>query len=191
MKISKRTALLIVDVQKDFCPGGALAVPEGDEVVPIFNEYIDKFIAKGAAIFATRDWHPPNHVSFKSQGGMWPAHCVQNTEGANFHPHLHLPPNTVIISKATQPNIEAYSGFEQTNLADLLHQLGVKVLLIGGLATDYCVKSTVLDALEHGFQVYLLIDAVRGVDVQPGNSQRAIEKMEKAGAQKLCFADIE
>ncbi|MCD6166469.1 bifunctional nicotinamidase/pyrazinamidase [candidate division KSB1 bacterium] len=191
MRINKKTALLIVDVQRDFCPGGALAVPGGDEVVPVLNKYIDKFMAKGAMIFATRDWHPLNHISFKSQGGMWPPHCVQNTKGADFHPLLHLPPNAVIISKATQPNIEAYSGFEHTDLAKRLQQAGIKTLLIGGLATDYCVKATVLDALKYGFEVYLLVDAIRAVNVKPSDGQQAIEEMRKAGVRQICFQDIE
>jgi len=189
-KIGKRDAILIVDTQRDFCPSGALPVPEGDAVVPALNEYIKIFREAGAAIYATRDWHPPNHISFKEQGGTWPAHCVQNTTGAGFHPDLRLPKGTVVISKATDPDKEAYSGFDGTNLEKELRLKGVKKVFIGGLATDYCVKSTVLDAVKLGFETVLLEDAVRGVDVKPGDSERAIEEMVSAGAKKATLSDL-
>ena len=189
-KIGKRDAILIVDTQRDFCPGGALPVPEGDAVVPALNEYIKIFREAGAAIYATRDWHPPNHISFKEQGGTWPAHCVQDTKGAEFHPDLRLPKGTAVISKATDPHKEAYSGFDGTNLEKELRLKGVKRVFIGGLATDYCVKSTVLDAVKLGFETVLLEDAVRGVDVKPGDSERAIEEMVVAGAKKTTLSDL-
>ncbi|MEM3151578.1 MAG: isochorismatase family protein, partial [Candidatus Bathyarchaeia archaeon] len=146
VKVDKESALIIVDVQNDFLPGGALPVPNGDKVIPILNKYIELFNKVGAAIFATRDWHPPNHISFKTQGGIWPPHCIQNSKGAEFASNLKLPKNVNIISKAVNPNMEAYSGFEGTDLALKLKELGVKKVFIGGLATDYCVKNTVLDA---------------------------------------------
>jgi nicotinamidase/pyrazinamidase len=189
-KISKRDAILIVDTQRDFCPGGALPVPEGDAVVPALNEYVKIFREAGAAIYATRDWHPPNHISFKEQGGSWPAHCVQNTRGAEFHPDLGLPKGTAVISKATDPDEEAYSGFDGTNLEKELRLKGVKRVFIGGVATDYCVKSTVLDAIRLGFETVLLEDAARGVDVKPGDSKRAIEEMVAAGAKKTTLSDL-
>jgi len=191
VRVSKKDALIIVDVQRDFCPGGALPVPRGDEVVPILNKYIRKFKEAGATIYATRDWHPPNHASFKDFGGPWPPHCIQGSEGAEFHPELKLPEDTIIISKATDASKEAYSGFEETDLREDLLNKGIRRVFIGGLATDYCVKSTVLDALKYGFTVFLLIDAIRGVDVKPGDSERAINKMVDEGAIPISFSDLE
>ena len=191
VKIGKGDALIVVDVQRDFCPGGALPVPRGDEVIPVLNEYLERFRRAGAAIYATRDWHPPNHKSFREYGGEWPPHCIQGTEGAEFHPNLKLPSDALIISKATEPDKEAYSGFEGTNLKESLESRGVKRVFVGGLATDYCVKSTVLDALKYGFEVFLLVDAVRGVDLQPGDSERAIEEMVRRGAKKITLSDLE
>ena len=191
VKIGKGDALIVVDVQRDFCPGGALPVPRGDEVIPVLNEYLERFRRAGAAIYATRDWHPPNHKSFREYGGEWPPHCIQGTEGAEFHPNLKLPGDALIISKATEPDKEAYSGFEGTNLKESLESRGVKRVFVGGLATDYCVKSTVLDALKYGFEVFLLVDAVRGVDLQPGDSERAIEEMVRRGAKKITLSDLE
>ena len=191
VKIGKGDALIVVDVQRDFCPGGALPVPRGDEVIPVLNEYLERFRRAGAAIYATRDWHPPSHKSFREYGGEWPPHCIQGTEGAEFHPNLKLPSDALIISKATEPDKEAYSGFEGTNLKESLEGRGVKRVFVGGLATDYCVKSTVLDALKYGFEVFLLVDAVRGVDLQPGDSERAIEEMARRGAKKITLSDLE
>ena len=169
VKISSKDALIIVDVQRDFCSGGALPVPDGDKVVPVLNEYIQRFREAGAYIYATRDWHPPNHKSFKEYGGLWPPHCVQGTRGASFHPDLRLPEDVVVVSKATEPEKEAYSGFEGTSLKEDLRRRGVNRVFVGGLATDYCVKSTVIDALKYGFETYLLMDAIQGVDVKPGD----------------------
>ena len=191
VKLDERSALIIVDVQRDFCPGGALAVPYGDEIIPVLNRYIEKFEETGAPIFATRDWHPKNHISFKSEGGQWPEHCVQNSEGAEFHPALNLPANVKVISKGTDPDREAYSGFEGTSLEEELRSLGISKLFVGGLATDYCVKHTVLDAVERGFEVYLLEDAIRGVDLQKGDSERAITEMVNKGVKKVRITDIE
>jgi nicotinamidase/pyrazinamidase len=178
-------------VQNDFCPGGALPVPEGDKVVPVLNSYIELFRAAGAPIFFTRDWHPKDHVSFKTQGGVWPPHCIQNTWGAEFHPALKVGKGDFIISKGFERSVEAYSGFEGTDLDELLKRLKIKELFVGGLATDYCVKHTVLDGLRRGYRVYLLEDAVRGVDVNEGDSIRAIEEMVKAGAVKISLKDLE
>ncbi|MEK7280616.1 MAG: isochorismatase family protein, partial [Nitrospirota bacterium] len=140
-------ALIIVDVQNDFCPGGALPVIDGDKVVPVLNGYIKRFREEGAPVIATRDWHPNNHNSFKESGGIWPPHCVQGTLGAQFHPGLDLSGDVRIISKGASPKDEAYSGFQGTYLATELKKKGIQTLYIGGLATDYCVKHTVLDAL--------------------------------------------
>lgn len=189
-EISEKDALLIVDVQRDFCPGGSLPVPEGDKVVPVLNDYIRLFKKSGSQIYATRDWHPTDHMSFKEQGGPWPLHCIQGTEGAEFHPDLKIPEGTPVISKATSPSQEAYSGFEGTRLAEDLKEKGVKRVFIGGLATDYCVRSTVLDALKAGFETVLLLDAALGVNVKSGDSERAIDEMKRSGASTATLSDI-
>lgn len=189
-KVGKTEALIIVDVQNDFCRGGALPVPEGDQVVPVLNDYIKIFKKASARIFATRDWHPLNHVSFKARGGPWLPHCVQNTEGAKFHPDLKLPTETTIVSKATDPLGEAYSGFDGTELANTLKTQGVMRVFVGGLATDYCVKHTVLDARKLGFEAVLLLDAIRGVNAEPGDVAEAIDKMVNSGAEQATLTDF-
>jgi argininosuccinate lyase len=188
--IGRNSALIVVDVQNDFCPGGALPVTGGDEVVPVINQYINKFHEAGAPIFATRDWHPPNHISFKYRGGPWPLHCVQGTDGAAFHRGLKLPSEAIVISKATSPDEEAYSGFQGTDLAQRLRSIGVEKIFIGGLATDYCVKHTVLDAIKEGFRVVLLVDAVRAVDLKPGDGEKAIAEMVEKGARLANISRI-
>lgn len=189
VEIDKHTALVVVDVQKDFCPGGALPVADGDKVVRILNQYIEKFRRTGAPMIFTRDWHPLDHSSFKDQGGPWPPHCVQNSEGARFHPDLLVPPEGEIVSKADKKD-EAYSFFQGTDLATKLRERGIKRLLVGGLATDYCVKETVLDGLKHGFEIFHLDDASRGVNVNPGDSDRALQEMVAKGAKRIRFHDI-
>jgi nicotinamidase/pyrazinamidase len=191
MKPDRGCALIVVDVQNDFCPGGALPVPEGDRVVPILNQYIARFQSTGSPIFATRDWHPPDHISFKQRGGIWPPHCIQGTDGARFHPELRLPEKTQVISKGTHPTTEAYSGFQGTDFADRLRSSGVRRLFVGGLATDYCVKSTVLDGAREGFEVYFLEDASRGVEVNRGDTRRSIDEMKSAGARAIRLQEIE
>ncbi|MBT0159161.1 nicotinamidase [Candidatus Bathyarchaeota archaeon A05DMB-2] len=188
--ISKEDALVIVDVQNDFLPGGALPVPEGDQVIPVLNDYAKIFQKAGAKVFATRDWHPPNHISFKAQGGPWPPHCVQQSEGARFSPALKLPEGTEIISKATDPAKESYSGFDGTELAAKLKARGTKRVFVGGLATDYCVLNTVLDALKQGFDTVLLLDATRGINVKPGDVNRAIDLMTAKGADQATLDDF-
>lgn len=190
LRLTKKDALVIVDVQRDFCPGGALAVPNGDAVVDPLNRYIELFKASGLPIIATRDWHPPNHISFRERGGPWPPHCVQGTPGAEFHPDLNLPKDALIVSKATEPDSEAYSGFAGTELEAILRSKGISRLFIGGLATDYCVKATTLDALALGFTAFLLEDAIRGVDVNPGDSERAVDEMLSNGAVAITISDI-
>ncbi|BCX82225.1 nicotinamidase/pyrazinamidase [Methylomarinovum caldicuralii] len=187
IELQDHDALLIVDVQKDFLPGGALPVPEGDEVVPVLNRYIERFTRRGLPVFATRDWHPPNHCSFRDQGGPWPPHCVAGTKGAEFADGLRLPEDTVIVSKATGPEREAYSGFEGTDLAARLKDLGIRRLFVGGLATDYCVLNTVRDAIRHGFEVFLLTDAVRAVNVHPEDERKALEEMRRLGARFITL----
>ncbi|MCZ0934354.1 MAG: isochorismatase family protein [Gemmatimonadetes bacterium] len=174
-------ALLVVDVQKDFLPGGALAVPEGDAVIPPLNEALRAFSEAGLPIFATRDWHPPDHCSFVEQGGLWPLHCVAGTSGAAFPNSLRLPASSVLISKADDPAAEAYSAFSGTDLADRLSDRGVTRVFAGGLATDYCVLRTVLDARARRLDVVLLFDAVRAVNVESGDGAWAIDRMQAAG----------
>lgn len=182
-----RDALVIVDVQNDFCPGGALGVPEGDRVVPLLNRYAERFAARGAPVFAARDWHPAETRHFQAHGGAWPPHCVQDTRGAEFHPDLVLPPATTVLSKGMDPTEDAYSCF-QAETADAqafavsLGEIGVQRLFIGGLATDYCVKATVLDGRERGYPVTVLGNAIRAVDLAPGDGDRAVEAMFEAGA---------
>lgn len=185
IKPVKGDALIIVDVQNDFLPGGNLAVPNGDEVVPVLNRYVAAFDSQGLPIYTTRDWHPANHCSFKAQGGIWPPHCVAETEGAQFAPGLKRSADTVVVSKATTPGKDAYSGFEGTDLAERLSKQGIGRLFIGGLATDYCVLNTVRDALKHGFTVFLLQDAIRAVNVQPDDGQKAEEEMQRLGAKPI------
>lgn len=175
-------ALLVVDVQNDFLPGGTLAVPDGQEILPALQRYLDVFVDASAPVFVTRDWHPPNHCSFHAQGGPWPAHCVAETHGAEFPTSLHLPPSSIVISKGTDPAQEAYSGFQGTSLHDHLQATGITRLFVGGLATDYCVLETVLDARRLNYMVYLLVDAVHAVNVLPEDGPRAEESMVAAGA---------
>jgi nicotinamidase/pyrazinamidase len=184
MEINK--ALLIVDVQNDFCPGGALGVQDGDRVVPVLNQYIEKFDRAGMPIFITRDWHPPRTTHFNTAGGLWPPHCVQGSAGAEFHPDLKISSAAVVLSKGMAVDEDSYSGFAAADergvvLNDLLRQSGIESIYIGGLATDYCVKETVLDGLRQGFHVALLQDAVCGVNLHPEDSVRAIDAMIKAG----------
>lgn len=175
-------ALLIVDAQRDFLPGGSLAVPDGDAIIAPLNAYIAAFDARGLPIFLTRDWHPPNHCSFKEAGGRWPPHCVAGTAGAGWADGLQVPAGARIISKATDPATDAYSAFAGTPLLVLLRDLGVRRVFVGGLATDYCVHATVIDARAHGFQVVVLADAIRGVNAAPGEETGAIADMLAHGA---------
>lgn len=189
-KLDKNDALIIVDVQNCFCPGGELPVKEGDKIVPIMNKYIQKFQKAGAKIYATRDWHPPNHKSFKDQGGTWPPHGLRESKGAEFHSELRLPEEATVISKGENPSVEGLSGFDQTNLEGKLKKDGVSRVFVGGLATDYCVKHTVVDALKISFEAILLIDATRGVNRKPGDAKRAIEEMIRKGAKKATLSEI-
>jgi nicotinamidase/pyrazinamidase len=157
----------------------------------VLNRYAALFRERGLPVFATRDWHPPDHCSFAPQGGPWPPHCIAGTEDAAFAPELELPDAAQVISKATEAGREAYSGFDGTDLAECLHGKGVKRVFVGGLATDYCVLNTVLDGLKAGFEVYLLRDAVRGVNVHPGDDVRAIDKMQQAGAVAIGLEVLE
>lgn len=191
MKIGHEDALLVVDLQVDFCPGGALSVSGGDEIVPMVNRLIGLFPSKGGKVVFSRDWHPENHCSFKRYGGIWPPHCVQNSPGAAFHPDLIVPPEAIVVSKGTNPKEEAYSTFSGTDLHVTLNEAGARRIFLCGLATDYCVKASALDALKHGFGVYVIVDAVRGVDVSHGDSARALEEIEAQGGKLVSSKELE
>lgn len=183
-----KTALIVTDVQNDFCYGGTLAVRGGDAVVNPINQLIQKAARRGWRVFATRDWHPRNHISFRRQGGQWPPHCIADSQGAAFHPALNVPKDATIVSKAMTPHQEAYSGFEGTNLRSLLALQGVTHVVVAGLTTDYCVKNTVLDALRYGFSVTVVEDSIRAVNVKPGDGQEALETMRRGGAEIVPLA---
>lgn len=190
--MDKESALVVVDVQNDFCPGGALPVPEGDTIIPILNRYMELFQRQGLPIIASRDWHPEKTTHFKIYGGIWPTHCVQGTKGAEFHANLQLPEGAIVVSKGMDPEKDDYSALHGTTedsvpVPELLRQMGIRHLYVGGLATDYCVKETVLVGLNEGFKVTLLRDACRGVDLSPGDSARAVEDMKKRGAEIGAF----
>jgi nicotinamidase/pyrazinamidase len=193
--MKNKKALLIVDVQNDFCPEGALAVPEGDKIVPAINKYIRIFQKKKAVIFATRDWHPVKTKHFKDFGGMWPVHCLQNTPGAAFHSQLKLPKGAILLYKGMDPQKDAYSAFQAedasgTSLPKLLHLLGVRELYIAGLATDYCVRFSARDALSEGFKVKILMDAIKGVNLKAQDSERAIKEMVRLGTKKITLKNM-
>jgi nicotinamidase/pyrazinamidase len=188
---SRKPGLLVVDVQNDFCPGGSLAVSEGDRVVPKANRAIEIFQRHGLPILATRDWHPRETKHFKEFGGAWPPHCIQGTKGARFHPDLRLPKAVMILSKGMDPEQDSYSGFQAftasgRDLESVIRDLGIDELYICGLATDFCVRATSLDARRRGIRVRVLADAIRGVDLRPGDSEAALKEMREAG---VLFAE--
>jgi len=190
IKLRSGDALIIVDVQNDFLPGGALAVPEGNQALPPLNRCITLFSSNKLPIFATRDWHPANHCSFKSQGGPWPPHCIVGTNGAAFADKLNLPDHAIIVSKADRQDQDVYSGFQGTDLHERLQSLGIKRLFIGGLATDYCVLNTVMDALNLGYRIFLLSDAIRAVNLNLHDGDKAIARMTGAGATMMATGEL-
>lgn len=183
-------ALLIVDVQNDFLPGGALGVPDGDRVLAPANRAIAAFRAHGLPVYASRDWHPANHCSFHAQGGPWPVHCVADSPGAAFAAALELPADATLVYKASRADEEAYSVFGGTGFEGMLRRAGVRRIFVGGLATDYCVLATVRDARLLGFGVVVLADAVCAVEVQPGDGERALAEMRRLGAQFATSAEL-
>lgn len=194
--MNEKMALILVDVQNDFCPGGALAIPHGDRVVEPLNRAAAAFASAGLPIFATRDWHPPQTRHFQPFGGPWPVHCVRGSVGAAFHPDLRLPAGTILLFKGIDEHLDGYSAFDGiteagSSLTELLTEHGISHLYIGGLATDYCVRTTVLDSRERALAVTVLSDAVAGVDLRPGDSERALTEMQAAGAGMLRVAEIE
>jgi len=182
-------ALVVTDVQNDFVTG-TLAVPGGADIVAPLNRAIEAFHARGLTVVVIRDWHPPGHCSFAATGGPWPEHCVQGSHGAEFVPGLRLFRDALLVSKGTDPDAEAYSGFKGTTLADDLRARRVRRLFIGGLATDYCILNTVHDALGEGFAAVVLADGVRAVDVHPGDGAKAVDAMQRAGARFALCDDV-
>ena len=195
MKIERYAALLIVDLQNDFCPGGALPVPEGDKVVATVNDAIARFVGEGLPILASRDWHTVVTRHFKEYGGIWPAHCVRNTPGARFHPDLHLPSDVTIITKGSDPEQNSYSAFDGTTadglmLEQFLEARGIEKLYLGGLATDYCVKATALEGLLLGKKITIILDAVAGVELASGDSSRALEAIRQGGGTFVNASEL-
>jgi nicotinamidase/pyrazinamidase len=189
-------ALVVVDVQVDFCPGGSLAVPAGDRIVPVINEYVARFTEAAFPVYFTRDWHPVQTQHFQEWGGAWPPHCVQDSAGAAFHAGLNVPESAIVLSKGMNPEEDAYSGFQAQNangraLAEVLRKSGARKLYIAGLATDYCVKATVMDARRARFDVTLLLDAIAGIDVNFGDTARALDEMLRAGAHTATLDTID
>ena len=186
------SALILVDIQNDFCPNGALAVTEGDFVVPIVNQLISRF----PLVISTQDWHPANHISFKAQGGPWPPHCVQGTTGAELHPDLKTDTIALYFRKASSPDKDDYSEFagkdeQGRSLDEVLKGYGVKKIYVVGLATDYCVLETVLDGLKYGYEVYAVTDAMRAVNVNPDDGEKALYKMVSNGAHLVTSEVID
>ena len=188
--LTSEDALLVIDMQHDFLPGGALGVPGGDAVIAPVNALLRLFAGRGLPVYASRDWHPRNHCSFAERGGPWPPHCVADTPGAAFSEQLALPATTVVVSKADTADVDAYSAFNGTGLAAQLHARGVRRVVVCGLATDYCVLNTVIDARASGFEVLIVEEAMRAVDVNPGDGERAIARMRELGAHAASVDEL-
>ncbi len=189
-------ALIVVDLQNDFCPGGTLAVPEGDQIIPTVQRWIRRFQDQGCPIIFTQDAHPAHHISFTEQGGPWPPHCVQGTPGADLHPDLTIPLDAIYVEKGFLPDVDAYSGFEgmvknsdgirtEASLQQLLDSREIRTIYLAGLATDYCVKATAMDALRLGYQVKVINHAIRGVNVKPDDSLSALVELIARGAHVI------
>ncbi len=188
--MTAKPALIVVDLQRDFCPGGALPVRDGDSVIEPINSLVDLFHEKGLPVLYTRDWHPKDHMSFKPNGGIWPPHAIRGTPGAQFPPTLHVPRGAAIIDKATRRDGEAYSGFQGTDLAERLRRDGVGELYIVGLATDYCVKNTVADGIAAGFRLRVVADCVKGVNLKRTDSATAFRSMKGKGAGRTTSQQL-
>lgn len=194
MKLKR--ALIVVDVQNDFLPAGALGISGAGRIVPVINRYIRMFSSRSLPVFATRDWHPRQTAHFKAFGGTWPVHCVAGSRGAHFDRRLKLPKEAIIVSKGMDPRQDSYSAFQafdsrDTPLAVLLQLFGIKEIFIAGLATDYCVKWSARDALRNGFKVYVLTDAIKGVDLTPSDSENALAEISAQGANLVTLREVE
>jgi nicotinamidase/pyrazinamidase len=190
VSLRKGDALSVTDVQNDFLPGGALGVPQGDAIISPLNRVVELFKKNGLLIFFSRDWHPPDHSSFQDQGGPWPPHCVQKTPGADFPSMLQIPEGSIIISKGAQKDREQYSTLgardsEGHTESDVMKKQGIRRVFVAGLATDYCVLNSVKDILAEGYEVYVLTDAIRAVNVNPGDGEGALEEMVQGGAKRI------
>lgn len=188
-----KKALVVVDIQNDFCPGGALGVQEGDQIIPVLNQYVALFLKHQIPVFVSRDWHPKETKHFKQAGGPWPPHCIQGTDGAAFHPDFRIPAETTILSKGTDPDADGYSVFEahdskHKSFNELLQAKDIDELYIGGIATDYCVRTTSLDALENSYKVNILTDAIKGVAHE--DSKRAIEEIVARNGKLKTYAEV-
>ena len=190
MKISSNDALIVVDVQNDFCPGGTAAVEDGDAVARKMSDLALNFRSKDGRIFATQDWHPTSHKSFAENGGIWPSHCVRGTEGAKFHRDLKLPVGSSIIRKGEAPQSDAYSGFDGTTLDSHLQRLEIKRVFVGGLSTEYAVQHTVYDALQKGYGAFVITDAISAINANPDDDQRALDSMVASGAKTVTMSEL-
>ena len=192
---SRHRALIVVDVQRDFCPGGALPAPAGARIIPVVNRYLAEARRLGLPVYASRDWHPPVTRHFVADGGEWPPHCVQGTEGARFHPDLELPPDAIVISKGDDPQRAGYSAFDGRTpegrlLLSDLRDRGIDSIYVAGLTAEYCVKRTVIDALDAGLRVVVLTDGIAGIDARPGDAARALADIARAGAELAAPANL-
>lgn len=195
LTVGNKSALIIVDMQNDFCPGGSLAVAGGDDIVPVINRYVEIFRERGLPVIASRDWHPRETGHFQGFGGPWPEHCVQGSFGAGFRAGLQLPPDLIVFSKGTEPDRDDYSALQGKDdsggtMVGHLKRRGISDIYVCGLATDFCVLQTALEGLRLGFSVKILVDAVRGVDLQPGDSEQALDEMKSAGAILLTIEEL-
>ncbi|MGD7034140.1 isochorismatase family protein [Methylotuvimicrobium buryatense] len=190
IRLKQGDALIVVDVQKDFLPGGALAVAGGDKIIPVVNAYIERFIRSHLPVFVTRDWHPSHHCSFAAQGGPWPVHCVAGSKGAEFAPSLLLPDTVVLVSTGDTAEAEGYSAFENPKLESRLNNASIQRLFVCGIATDYCVLQTVRDALRLDYQVFLLHDALAAVNIHPQDGLEAERIMADEGAHLITLDDL-
>ncbi len=190
LNIGSNDALIVVDVQNDFCPGGTAAVEDGDAVARKMSDVALNFRSRDGRVFATQDWHPTNHKSFAENGGIWPAHCVRGSQGADFHKDLKLPIGSSIIRKGEEVETDAYSGFEGTSLGSHLDRLGVKRVFVGGLSTEYAVQHTVYDALQKGYNAFVITDAVSAVNANPDDDQRALDSMLASGAKPVTTDEL-
>ncbi len=191
--MKNKKALVVVDIQNDFCPGGALGVREGDQIIPTVNKYVELFLRNQLPVFVSRDWHPEDTKHFKPASGPWPPHCVQNTKGAEFHPDFRVPAEAIILSKGTDPELDGYSVFEaldsnQKSFIELLKEMNINELYLSGIATDYCVRMTSLDAFQQDFKVNILTDAIKGVNEQ--DSRRTIEEILAKHGKLKIFSDV-
>ncbi len=190
LEFIKHDALIVVDMQNDFFDDGSLPVPGIKKIVPRMNEYLRRFAALDLPVFATRCWHPPGHCSFVAHGGQWPQHCVAGTRGAEFHPDLKLPLGCPVISKGHLIDRDAYSAFAGTELDPLLREKGVRRVFVAGVATDYCVKHTVIDVQKHNLPAFVLVDAIAAVNQQPDDAARALKEMRQAGAVMINIESV-